>query len=438
MNIVLLSGGSGKRLWPLSNEANSKQFLRLLKDEDGESESMVQRVYRQIRMAIPNANILVSTNAVQVDALRRQIGDKIEICVEPSRGNTFPAIVLTAAYLKYVKELSDETPIIVLPIDVFADAEYFHCLQTMQEMLGQSNSNIVLMGVKPVIPTDKYGYILTDGEKVTGFIEKPSLETSEGLIADGALWNCGVFALKIGYLLRKAREYISFNSYDDVLSQFSSLPVNSFDYQVLEHEPSIGFVEFCGKWKDLGTWITLCEEISEYSVGDNTIIAESSDNTHVLNMLDKPVIVLGVPNAVVVTSHDGILISAKSKCYWLKSYAEKLSQRAMYEQRKWGNYRVLDYVQTESGSSLVKRLHVEAGKSISYQYHDKRSEIWVIISGEGIVTVNGAKQVVEAGSVVTILVGAKHKIAAATDIEFVEVQFGDADLEENDIVRVQD
>jgi mannose-1-phosphate guanylyltransferase len=107
----------------------------------------------------------------------------------------------------------------------------------------------------------------------------------------------------------------------------------------------------------------------------------------------------------------------------------------MYEQRQWGNYRVLDYVQSAKGSSLTKRLRVEAGKSISYQYHNQRSEIWVIISGEGIVTIDNVKQVVEAGSTVTILQGAKHKLSAATDVEFVEVQFGVGDLVEDDIVR---
>jgi mannose-1-phosphate guanylyltransferase len=108
----------------------------------------------------------------------------------------------------------------------------------------------------------------------------------------------------------------------------------------------------------------------------------------------------------------------------------------MYEECSWGNYRVLDYVQRTLGSSLTKRLHIDAGKSLSYQYHNKRNEIWVIISGEAIVNINGAKQVVESGSVVTIPIGAKHKISAATDVEFIEIQLGDGDLEEDDVVKV--
>ncbi|MDR0858894.1 MAG: cupin domain-containing protein [Oscillospiraceae bacterium] len=435
MQIVLLSGGSGKRLWPLSNEANSKQFLRLLKNDEGAPESMVQRVCRQIREVVPKAQLLVSTNFSQKDAVQRQLGGKIDICVEPSRGNTFPAMVLAAAYLKFEKKLDDSAPFVVLPIDVCADIEYFYALKEMEEKLLNSDNNIVLLGVTPTYPSEKYGYILTQSETVSGFKEKPNVEIAEKLIAQGALWNCGVFALRVGYILEIAKKFINFENYADVLDGFSKLPVNSFDYQVVEHEPQIGVVKYSGKWKDLGTWNTLCEEISEFSKGENTIIAEGSENTHVLNMLDKPVIVLGISNAVVVASHDGILVSDKAQSSLMKPYAEKFELRAMYEQRTWGNYRVLDYIREENGSSLTKRLRVEAGKSISYQYHNQRSEIWVIISGEGIVTIDGVKQVVETGSVVKIPQGTRHKLSAATDIEFIEVQLGSGELVENDIVR---
>jgi mannose-1-phosphate guanylyltransferase len=430
MNLVLLSGGSGKRLWPLSNDTNSKQFLKVLRDDNGERESMVQRIYRQLRQAIPKANVLISTNDSQLALVQKQISGKVDIVIEPSRRNTFPAIVLAAAFLKYRNNLSDDTPFVVLPIDAYAESEYFCC---MGKMTG-STKNVTLMGVAPVYPSEKYGYILVKDDTVCGFKEKPSLHEAESLIRGGALWNCGVFAMKIGYIIDVAHRYIDFNSYDTILSQFDRLPANSFDYEILEREDSIGYVEYDGFWKDIGTWNTLTEELAEnIDPFANIQMDDGCLNTHILNMLDKPIIVLGIPNSVIVASNDGVLVADKTASSQLKPYADKIVQRPMYEQRQWGNYRVLDYVRGANESTLTKRMRIDAGKSMSYHYHSKRREIWVFVSGEGIVTIDGVKQVVESGSVITVEIGSKHKISAATDIEFIEIQIGDADLEEADI-----
>jgi mannose-1-phosphate guanylyltransferase len=397
---------------------------------------MVQRVYRQLRAVEPKANVLVSTNDSQLVLVNKQLESKINVVLEPSRRNTFPAIVLSAAYLKYRTRLSDDEPFVVVPIDVYADLGYFECLRKMEQSLNDSDNNVVLMGVTPTYPSEKYGYIITHNNVVQGFKEKPNSEEAAHLISNGALWNCGVFAMTIGYILEITRKYIDFENYEQVLEQFDKLPSDSFDYIVLEHESKIGYVSHAGKWKDIGTWNTLTEELSNgIDPMSKSVISAECENTHVLNMLDKPIITLGLKDTVVVASNDGILIADKKASSQLKPYADKVQQRPMYEQRQWGNYRVLDYVQSANGSSLTKRLRVEAGKSISYQYHNQRSEIWVIISGEGIVTIDGVKQVVETGSVVAIPQGAKHKLAAATDVEFVEVQLGGSDLVEDDIVR---
>ena len=434
MNIVLLSGGSGKRLWPLSNDMLSKQFLKLLEDENGKPETMVRRVARQLQAAHKNINLYVSCNDSQNDILQRQLGE-VETIKEPARRNTFPAIVLSAAYLRYEKELDDDAVFVACPIDVYAESKYFELLTQVQELVAQNGKNIALMGALPTYPSEKYGYIKQKNGEVTGFVEKPSADEAECLIAQGALWNCGVFGLKIGYVLECARKYIAFDCYEDLYEQYDKLPENSFDYVVTENESSIGVVLYDGVWKDLGTWNTLTEETSSFVIG-NALVADNCQNTHVFNMLNIPVLVQDIQDAVVIASHDGVLVSSKQGSSHLKPLADQVSQRPMYEQRRWGDYRVLDYKQAVGTSSLIKRLRIDAGQGISYQYHLKRSEVWVIVRGKGIFTADGVDSVVGPGSVVQIPPKTKHSILAAVEMEIVEVQLGVAELEEEDIVRI--
>ena len=436
MNIVLLSGGSGKRLWPLSNDTLSKQFLKLLKNDDGEYESMVQRVVRQLKAAHSGASVFVSCNTAQNDTLQRQLG-RIETILEPSRRDTFPAVSLAAAYLRHERRMDEDEVFVVCPIDVFAESRYFELLADAHDLAVSGRGAIGLMGVKPTFPTEKYGYILQEGGVVTGFVEKPHADEAARLISDGALWNCGVFALKIGYALEHAKKYAEFDSFDSLYERYEELPRISFDYEVVEKEPSIGVVTYDGVWKDLGTWNTLTEEMTDVSLGGNVLISDCCENTHVLNMLNIPVIAQDLKDLVVVASHDGVLVTSKHGSSYLKPLAEQINLRPMYEQRKWGNYRVVDYKQNEDGvSSLVKRMKVDSGKSISYQYHSKRSEAWVIVSGKGILTVDGVDSVVASESVVMISRGICHSLLAATDLEFIEVQLGEGELEEEDIVRI--
>jgi len=437
MNVVLLSGGSGKRLWPLSNDFQSKQFLKLLLNERGEYESMVQRVMRQLTSAHLGANVFVSCNAAQADILKRQLGD-VEMVLEPSRRNTFPAIALSAAYLHYEKGFGENEVFISCPIDVFADAAYFMLFSDMAELVSSGKYRIGLMGAMPTFPTEKYGYFLQRDGKVSAFIEKPPSDEAGQLISQGALWNCGVFALKIGYALSHARRFAEFDSYASLLEQFTQLPQISFDYEAVEKEPSIGAVVYDGVWKDLGTWNTLTEEMSGSSMGRNILISDNCRDTHVLNMLNIPVIAQDLSDIVVIASHDGILVSSKPGTSYIKPLAEQMSFRPMYEQRRWGDYRVLDYKQDNGASSIVKRLRIEAGQSISYQYHSKRSEVWVIVSGEGLLTIDGVDSAVGPGSVIEVPTKAKHSLLAAAALEFIEVQLGEGSLEEDDIVRIKE
>ena len=217
MNVILLSGGSGKRLWPLSNDIRSKQFIKLFKNNNGEYESMVQRVYRQINTVDPCANITIATSKSQVSSIHNQLGDNVGISVEPCRRDTFPSIVLASAYLHYIKGVKLDEAVVVCPVDPYVSDDYFFSLSTLCELAQRKTANLVLMGINPTYPSEKYGYIMpTSKEKVSkveSFKEKPDAATAQKYIENGGLWNGGVFAYKLGYVLKRAHELINFSDY---------------------------------------------------------------------------------------------------------------------------------------------------------------------------------------------------------------------------------
>jgi len=443
MNIILLSGGSGKRLWPLSNETRSKQFLKLIKNGDNENESMVQRVYRQIRAAGIDANIVIATGRSQVDSIQSQLGLNVDIVQEPERRDTFPAIALASSYLALEKQMNPDEVVVVLPVDPYADLHYFAALQQMEMVVQADVAKMVLMGIRPTYPSAKYGYILPSSQNtsadmtyspVARFQEKPTEELAGQLIADGALWNGGVFAFKLGYLMDIVRQHLTFGCYADVERQYGQLTKISFDYAVVEKEPSIAMVEYAGTWKDLGTWNTLTEVMQDTAVG-KVIMAETCCNTHVINELDIPVTVLGAKDMVIAASPDGILISDKHQSSYLKPLVDTIQQRPMYEERRWGEYKVLDY-QTfgDETLSLTKHMFIRSGKEISYQTHKVRDEIWTIVDGTGYLVIDDHVRNVRRGDVAYITKGMKHAIKAVSDLHFIEVQIG-VELSESDIVR---
>lgn len=166
MNIILLSGGSGKRLWPLSNDVRSKQFIKLFKNKD-KYESMVQRVYRQITTIDADAKITIATSKSQASSIKNQLGEKTSICVEPCRRDTFPAIVLAVSYLHDELGVSSNEAVVVCPVDPYVDETYYESVEILHKLAEQGNTNLTLMGVEPTYPSEKYGYIIPT--KVLGF-----------------------------------------------------------------------------------------------------------------------------------------------------------------------------------------------------------------------------------------------------------------------------
>lgn len=423
MNIVLLSGGSGKRLWPLSNDIRSKQFIKIFKTPDGSYESMVQRVYHQIHKADENATITIATSKTQVSAIHNQLGDNVGISVEPCRRDTFPAIALATAYLHDVLGISKEESVVVCPVDPYVEDDYFEMIKNLSLQADKGEANLVLMGIEPTYPSEKYGYIIPESNDfisdVACFKEKPDVKTAKEYIAQGALWNGGVFAYKLKYVLDKAHELIDFTDYEDLFSKYETLTKISFDYAVVEKENKIQVMRFSGQWKDLGTWNTLTEAMEEPQVGE-AVMNETCQNVHIINELDVPILAMGLSDVVISASPDGILVSDKEQSSYIKPFVDKFDQQIMFAEKSWGSFRVLD---VDSGSMTIKVI-LNAGHKMNYHSHKHRDEIWVVISGSGHTVVDGMEQEVSTGDVITMQAGCRHTIFADTELKLIEVQLG--------------
>lgn len=423
MNIILLSGGSGKRLWPLSNDVRSKQFIKLFKDDEGNYESMVQRVYRQISKVDPDARITIATSKTQASAIKNQLGGNVEISIEPCRRDTFPAIALASLYLHDKLGVEEDEAVVVCPVDPYVDDTYYESVKLLHRIAETGEANLSLMGIEPTYPSEKYGYIMPlEGEKVSkvkAFKEKPDSKTAEEYIKENALWNAGIFAFKLSYILKKAHSLIDFTDYNDLFNKYDTLKKISFDYAVVEDEKSIQVLRYSGDWKDVGTWNMMAEVMADKAKG-RVVLDEECENTNVVNELNIPILCMGCKDLIVAASGDGILISDKERSGYMKPYVEKIETEAMFAEKSWGTYTVID---VQPGSMTVK-ISMKAGEHMTYHMHNYREEVWTIVSGEGKTIIDGVEQLVKTGDVIRIPAGCKHSINAFTVLDIIEIQMG--------------
>lgn len=424
MNIILLSGGSGKRLWPLSNDVRSKQFIKIFKNANGKYESMVQRVYRQIMTVDAKAKVTIATSKTQVSAIKKQLGEKISICVEPCHRDTFPAILLATTYLHDVLGVSENEAVIVCPVDPYVENTYYKAISRLEKIVNQDMAEITLMGIEPTYPSEKYGYIIPENgnmvSRVKKFREKPEKEIAKKYLEQHALWNAGVFAFRLGYLLKKAHSLVSFIDYNDLYAKYDTLKKTSFDYEIVENAAKLQVLRYIGTWKDVGTWNTLAEVMAE-KVKGKAILDKTCKNTNVVNELNIPIICMGCENMIIAANGDGILVSDKERSGYMKPYVEKVSMGVMFAEKSWGTYTVID---VQRGSMTVK-LSMQAGRQMSYHCHKYREEVWTVVSGVGKAIVNGMEKTLQKGDALTIVAGCKHSIKAITSLDIIEIQIGD-------------
>lgn len=418
MQIILLSGGSGQRLWPLSNDVRSKQFLRIFAG----GENMLQRVLKQIRRTNRDAPITVATAKKQEPLLKKYLAENFEMSTEPCRRNTFPAIALAAAYLHDVKNVDADEAIIVCPVDPYVDDKFFEQFALLAEQISES-APLILMGIEPTYPSEKYGYIIPQSNekisRVKFFKEKPNLIDAQKFIDIGGLWNGGIFAFKLGYVLDKAKNLLGTCSHAALKNSYAELPNISFDYAVVEHEKNIRVVRYVGEWKDIGTWNTLTEVLDSNSIGQ-VQTDTTCDNLHVINNSDVPIICMGLKNAVVVTGSEGILVSDKAASSYIKPFVENLDSQTRFAEKSWGSFKIID-VENES---LTIKVTLNHGSRMKYHSHERRDEVWNFIEGTGRIVIDGIEKIVRAGDVVQIPCGVKHTIIADEPLKIIEVQRG--------------
>lgn len=437
IHLILLSGGSGTRLWPLSNNARSKQFLKVLRDEQGNHVSMVQRVFGQISKVPAELDVTIATTENQRNSIERQVERGYSLVLEPERRDTAPAIMLACESLALEQNAGENDTVIVMPIDTYAEQAYYDRISQIDAAVQSDTSNLTLLGVEPTFPSTKYGYIVpAAGEKgdirrVARFTEKPDEETAKSLIELGALWNCGVFAFKLGYLLDIARGYLSAPTFEEYVEHYSELPKNSFDYEVVEKSKSITVVPYTGEWKDLGTWNTLTDEMAEFSSG--RAVLSGCENVHVINETGLPMVVAGLKDSVVVATPDGILASSKKASAGIKPLVAEVGEsRPMYERRYWGEYRIIDSASYPDGNkSLSKELHIETDRQIPYQRHGHHSEVLTVVSGEGEAVLDGTVWHLAPGDVMNVERGHMYAIRGLLDLHIIETQVGDALTDED-------
>ena len=454
---IILAGGSGSRLWPLSRELYPKQLLNLNSDK-----SLLQSTFERLKNCMPKENIINITNTKHLSNVRMQLSnitDSPVILSEPVAKNTAPAIVVA---VKYIMQKSNSDPVIIaVPSDQFIkNNEKFYETVKKGEKLAQDGF-LVTFGIKPDYPETGYGYINTseklgDGFKVKEFIEKPNLETAKKYLQDGThFWNSGIFMFKASTLIKeiekhaaniaKITEEIDFSKSDEIpFITFDKMPSISIDYALMEKSDKIALVKLESDWNDLGSWQSIYD-VSKKDENGNVFIGhvldKDSKNSFVYAS-SKLVATIGLEDTIIVETEDAILACKKDQAQNVKHIYDTLKKqndnthlvhKTVY--RPWGFYTVI----AQGEGFLTKIIHVNSGQKLSLQSHNYRSEHWVVLTGKAKVILEGKELILSPGHSVDIPLKAIHSLQNPFDegLEVIEVQKGDPLIEE-DIIRYED
>ena len=455
---LILAGGSGSRLWPLSRELYPKQLLNIQN-----TESLLQETFIRLKKCMPAENIISITGTKHASNVKYQLSKFIKnpiVLSEPIAKNTAPAIILAC---KYLLENTNEDPIIlVVPSDhLIKDSEAF--TQTIKE--GEKlalQDYIVTFGIKPTYPETGFGYInisntnIKNGFIVNKFVEKPSSEVAQEYVENNNYyWNSGIFMFKASVLLKEAEHYspqiynlldrFEFkNSLEIPFIDFDKMPNISIDYAIMEKSKKLALVELKSDWNDLGSWQSIYDISNKDEKGNVTIghvIDEDSKNSFVYSS-SKLVATIGLEDVIIVETEDAILACKKSKAQDVKKIYDTLKNqnddtykvhKTVY--RPWGYYTVLG----EGKGFLTKMIQVNPGQKLSVQSHNHRSEHWVVLEGTAKVVLEGKEHILCSGHSVDIAVKEIHSLQNPYDtpLKIIEVQKGDLLIEE-DIIRYED
>ncbi len=459
MYSLILAGGSGSRLWPLSRELYPKQLLNLNMEQ-----SLLQSTFQRLACFTPSENIISITNAKHVSNVRYQLQDMCKnpvVLAEPVGKNTAPAIAVASKYISTIAKEEDPVVLVVPSDHLIKNLGAFKTTVMRAEKLAKEGY-IVTFGIQPTYPETGYGYInieqekLLDGHKVKQFVEKPDAVTAQKYIDEGTyFWNGGIFMFKISTFLeelKKANPEIAekldtfdFSKTSDIpYVLFDKMPNISVDYAVMEKSDKIALVKLESDWNDLGSWQAIYDVSEKDSNGNvliGNVIDEGSKNTFAYSS-SKLVATIGLENIVLVETEDAILACRTDNTQDVKLIYERLKKlnddthkvhKTVY--RPWGFYTVI-----ASGEGfLTKKIHVNPHQKLSLQSHNHRSEHWVVALGKATVKKGDETLELNVGQSVDIKVGEKHSLQNLTneDVEIIELQQGSILLEE-DIIRYED
>ena len=448
---VILAGGSGSRLWPLSRELYPKQLLNLCAEK-----SLLQSTFEMLNKFIPASEIISVTNSKHQANVKMQLGDLCEspvILAEPLSKNTAPAIAIC---VKYILETSDnDETILVVPSDLLIkeNEKFKQTVISAQKYVDEGK--IVTFGIKPTYPETGFGYIHSVDNKVTKFTEKPDNETVLTYLKDeNYYWNSGIFMFKVSTIMRELETHCpdivnilqNIKCSDNKISftEFDKMPNISIDYALMEKSDNIAMVELQSDWKDLGSWKSIYE-VSPKDENNNVFVGhvldKDSKNSFVYSS-SKLVATIGLEDTIVIETEDAILACKKDKTQEVKQIYETLKQQHDGTQkvhktvyRPWGFYTVI----AEGKGFQTKIIHVNVGQKLSVQSHNHRSEHWVVLSGMAKVVLEGKDHILSPGHSVDIPIKAIHSLQNPfeEDLEIIEVQKGDI-LSEDDIIRYED
>ena len=454
MKIIILAGGSGTRLWPLSRERYPKQFIKLQKNRP----SLFQETFNRSLLLAESEDIYVVTNEKYkflVMGAVEELGydyNESNILVEPEAKNTLPAIY--AGVHEIVKK--DKDSVVVFPSDhmISKGQEFVEIIKESEEL---TRDSLITFGIKPDSPNTGYGYIAPGNKKLNGFMveefkEKPEYAAAVEYVDKGYYWNAGIFMFNTDFFIDEVKEhaygiYKAFESSKSISEAFNNIDERiSIDYGILEKSKNVVVTPVDIGWNDLGSFDALFdvfEKDSNNNIVDSENIVIDSKNNYISSEKGKLVSAVGVSDLIVVDNRDALLICRKDQSQKVKEVVNELKERKdkrtdyhIQDYRPWGNYMVLD---EEAGVFKIKRINVGQGKKLSYQMHHHRSEHWVVVKGMAKVTIDDVERLVPAGESVFIKPGQKHRLEnpGKVSLEIIEVQMGEY-LEEDDIVRFND
>ncbi len=455
---LILAGGSGSRLWPLSRELYPKQLINIQN-----SESLLQATFERLLECMPDSNIISMTGVKHVSNVRYQLSklcDNPVILSEPISKNTAPAIALAAKFI--IEKYNIDPVILTVPSDhLISDTKKFAETVRSGENIAE-RGYIVTFGIKPSYPETGYGYIdisdthIERGFKVNKFVEKPDSKLAEKYVEAGNyFWNSGIFMFKASVLLEELAKYspeiysclanFDFSESEEIpFTEFDKMPNISIDYAVMEKSDKIALLKLETDWKDLGSWKSVYDvhpKDKDGNVKIGHILDEGSRNS-LMYSSSKLVATIGLEDTVIVETEDAVLACKSDRTQDVKKIFDILKKqndnthlihKTVY--RPWGYYTVL----AQGNGFLTKMIQVNPGQKLSVQSHNHRSEHWVVLEGTAKVVLEGKELILSPGHSVDIPVKAIHSLQNPYEnvVKVIEVQKGDLLIEE-DIIRYED